>query len=90
MEKELAHQPGRDLVLVRYSDSHDPSSEWVYNKAEIDAAEVVWSREISIEARSELIRYFHNRNVWVVEADAEPAVRKQYVGPEAVPSSIVS
>jgi hypothetical protein len=72
IEQELLQQPGQDLVLVRYSERHNPNAEWVYNDADIDGAGIVWAREMSADQRHELIEYFANRKIWVVEADEKP------------------
>jgi hypothetical protein len=33
-------------VIVRYGSHHDPIHEWVYNPADIDAANVIWAQEM--------------------------------------------
>ncbi len=77
-KEQLTKSAGRDLVLVRYSDTHDPREEWVYNDADIDASEIAWAREISPTAREDLISYFNDRNIWVLDADAQPAVLRPF------------
>ena len=72
IEQRLLEQPGQDLVLVRYSEKHNFNAEWVYNAADIDAAEVVWAREMSDRKRSRLIDYFDDRKIWILEADQRP------------------
>ncbi|WP_146447435.1 hypothetical protein [Bythopirellula polymerisocia] len=67
---QLNATPAKDLVFVRYSSGHDPNSEWVYNRAEIDTAEIVWAREMGPEADRRLVDYFSDRKVWLLEADA--------------------
>jgi hypothetical protein len=44
----------------------------VYNDAAIDAAKVVWAREMSPTDNEELLKYFANRKVWLLEADEKP------------------
>jgi hypothetical protein len=66
--------PGRQLVLVRYSDKHNPQDEWVYNAADIDHAKVVWAREMDITDNRELIGYYRDRTVWLVQPDSLPAI----------------
>jgi hypothetical protein len=60
------------LIFVRYGPAHDPSAEWVYNEADIDAAHVVWAREVSPRDDAELVRYFAGRRAWVLLADEDP------------------
>ena len=72
IEEQLEKQQGRHLVIVRYGPQHDPRSEWVYNKADIDGLKVVWAREMAPHENEELIRYFKDRKVWLVEPDATP------------------
>ena len=63
---------GRHAVLVRYSALHNPGSEWVYNRADIDGARVVWGRAMNEEQDRRFRDYFKDRHVWLVEADAHP------------------
>lgn len=62
----------RQLILVRYSSAHDVLNEWVYNEADIDAAKVVWAREMGLEKNRELLDYFHDRKAWLILADERP------------------
>ena len=64
--------PGRQLAIVRYVPDHPPFDDWVYNAADIDASKVVWAREMDGESDRELVRYFHDRKVWLVEPDFDP------------------
>ena len=64
--------PGRQLVIVRYSDSHDVHDDWVYNSADIDRSAVVWAREMEHTENRELLQYFSDRHVWLLEPDASP------------------
>ena len=62
----------RHLVLVRYFPLHNWHEEWVYNAADIDAAPVVWARDMGDEGNRDLLRYFNNRRVWLAEPDQRP------------------
>ncbi len=70
--KQLQSTPGQHLVLVHYGDDHDVGQEWVYNRAEIDAAKVVWARAIPGADESPLLQYFRTREIWDVDADEDP------------------
>jgi hypothetical protein len=70
---ELRQYPGRQLAIVVYGPHHDSSyHEWIYNEANIDQAKVVWARDMGPAQNRELIDYFWDRRVWLVEADAIP------------------
>lgn len=71
-ETQLDGTPGNHLVIVRYSPEHDVLVEWVYNRADIDRAKIVWAREIPGVDLSPLLNYFSGRNIWLVEPDASP------------------
>ena len=72
MLADLQRLPGNQLVIVRYQPDHNPFAEWVYNEANIDNAKVVWAHDMSPVENQELISYFHDRRVWLMDADEEP------------------
>ena len=72
VEKELESVPGKQLAIVRYAPGHDVYEEWVYNRASIDTSKVVWARDMDARSNEELLRYYKDRNVWLVEADCKP------------------
>ena len=69
LQAELENRNQPQLVLVQYSPGHNFNNEWVYNSADIDGAKVLWARDMGVTENEELIRYFHNRQVWQVNAD---------------------
>lgn len=71
-ERELESIPGRHLVIVHYRADHNPHLEWVWNKADIDNSRVVWARSMEGPKDEELVRYFHDRKVWILEPDDPP------------------
>ena len=68
----LASRPAKQLVVVRYSAEHEPSREWVYNRADIDHSKVVWAREMDKESNARLRDYFRDREAWLLAADVLP------------------
>lgn len=83
--QQLKHEPGQDLIIVRYQPSyglnHDVDHEWVYNDADIDAAKVVWARDMGKEENRELVRYFADRKIWALNGDAPHPVLTPYPDP---------
>ncbi|MBN2475562.1 MAG: hypothetical protein JXB62_13200 [Pirellulales bacterium] len=75
---DLRADGDRHLVIVRYGPEHWFGEEWVYNEADIDGAAVVWAREMGPEQDRELIDYFGDRRVWLLEADSTPPTRTPY------------
>jgi hypothetical protein len=69
---QLEANPGKQLAIVRYTPEHASFDDWVYNAADIDASKVVWARELKAVSNPELIRYFRDRQVWLVEPDFAP------------------
>jgi hypothetical protein len=47
------------------------SRELVYNDADIDHARIVWARDMGRD-NLELIRYFRDRHVWLVNGSESP------------------
>jgi hypothetical protein len=70
------------LAIVRYGPGHNPGNEWVYNAADIDGSKVVWARDAGADDNLELIRYYQNRKVWLIEPDVIPARISPYPMPE--------
>jgi len=72
IEARLEHLPGRQLAIVRYSPDHNPAVEWVYNAADIDHSKVIWARDMGPAANLDLIHYYKDRTVWLVQPDTQP------------------
>ena len=67
---ELRRSQDRHLILVKYGPDHS-FKEWVYNAADIDNAKVVWAREMELQKNCELINYFKDRVIWLLEIDRD-------------------
>jgi hypothetical protein len=80
LERLLATE-GDDLVIVRYGEEHNFHREWVYNRAVIDSADVVWARDISPEENRELIQKFKRRRVWLLDVNGATRLRAYEEGP---------
>ncbi len=76
IQSGLEADGGRHLVLVSYGPQHFVHNEWVYNAADIDAAPVVWARDIGSNGNRELLDYYKGRVVWRLHVD-DDAVRPQ-------------
>ena len=70
--KQLQEYPGRHLVVVQYKPDHNQFFEWVYNDADIDHSRIVWARDMGPTKNEELLDYFKDRQIWLLEADANP------------------
>jgi len=66
------------LVIVRYGPAHATQYEWVWNEADIDAARVVWAREVDEAEDAALVRYVAGRRVWLLEPDESPPRISRY------------
>jgi hypothetical protein len=81
IEAQLEQLPAKQLVIVRYSASHYPLNEWVYNAADIDNSKVIWAREMDAANNLDLIHYYTDRQVWLVQPDLVPATISPYQAP---------
>jgi hypothetical protein len=66
----------RHLIVVRYGPLHSVNDEWVYNKAEIDRAKVIWARDMNSGQNCKLIEYFKDRRIWLLEIGMDEALPK--------------
>lgn len=81
VESSLKSLPGKQLAIVRYNSTHIPFNEWVYNDAEIDSSKVVWARDMDVVDNLELIHYYKDRRVWLVQPDSNPPTVSSYAMP---------
>jgi hypothetical protein len=76
--RQLQHLPSQQLVFVVYGPGHNFDREWVYNDADIDAAKVVWARDMGRDSNQELLNFFKDRRVWRVYADSASPMLQSY------------
>ena len=63
---------GRHLVLVKPKTNPDNLFQWIYNDADIDAAKIVWARDMGGSGNESLLKYFHDRVVWELDPNVSP------------------
>jgi hypothetical protein len=78
IDDHLEHQPGKQLAIVYHGLRRSPIDEWVYNTADIDGQKVIWARSMDLAHNAELISYYKDRQVWLVNADRYPAKLEPY------------
>ncbi len=78
VEQAMEQLPGKHLAIVRYSSSHNPFNEWVYNSADIDNSKVIWAREMDETNNLELVSYYKDRDVWLVQPDSSTTKLSAY------------
>lgn len=64
VEAALERTPGRDLVFVDTQIGDNLHFTWIVNRADIDAAEIVWARDLGPERNRPLIADMADRHVW--------------------------
>jgi hypothetical protein len=69
---------GTHLVIVRYGPDHNVDRDWIYNAPDIDRSRIVWARDMGKEQNLELLRYFHDRHVWLMSGDESPPRLEPY------------
>ena len=79
MLRRLERYPGRQLVIVHYSPDHNVGyNEWVYNRADLNSAKVIWANDMGPAENEKLIHYFNHRHAWLVDADDHPPKIEPY------------
>jgi hypothetical protein len=66
IEQQLLKKwPGQPIVFVSYAGLLSPHEEWIYNPANIDAAPVIWARDMGQMENERLRRYYAGRSFWL-------------------------
>ena len=71
IETQLHSYGGKQLVLVRFNPGLQSKYEWVYNEADIDRARILWAWDMGSLANQELIGYYNDRQVWLLDSDEQ-------------------
>ena len=80
IESVIQSKPGLHIALVRYPHDQQAPVDWVENLADIDQQRVIWANDLGEQLNQELIQYYKNRQVWLVEPDKSPAQIMPYPG----------
>jgi hypothetical protein len=80
IQQQLEGLPGKHLLLVRYGTNHFPDDEWVYNSPDIAHSKVIWAREMDKLNNDQLIDFYRDRQVWLVQPDKSEATLVPYTG----------
>jgi hypothetical protein len=81
IEANFERLPGKQLILVHQSENRDPLDQWIYNSPDIDHSKVVWASDMGNLDNLQLIQYYNNRKVWLVQMDTQPATVTPYPMP---------
>lgn len=82
IQRELQGHSRPSLVVVKYAPGHSMHEEWVYNRADISRAPVVWARQLDASRMALLFEQFPDREMWLVEPDQQPVLLRKLTRPE--------
>jgi hypothetical protein len=52
------------VIFVSYAGLPSPHEEWIYNRANIDTAPVIWALDLGQTENEKLRRYYAGRSFW--------------------------
>jgi hypothetical protein len=64
----------KHLMIVSYGPQHSFHHEWVYNEADIDNAKVVWARGMNTLQNCQLVNFFKDRRIWLLEVNNDNSI----------------
>jgi hypothetical protein len=65
IEADLSKLPGPGQVVIVPYPTHT-AGQWIANRADIDAAKVIWARDMGREGNRDLLEYFSGRTFWTL------------------------
>jgi hypothetical protein len=87
VETRLQALDGRHLVVVK-EDCSPANWGFVYNDPDIDAAKIVWAKDLGAQDNAALLAYFRDRRIWLLEIErGETRLGPFSAGPIARPPS---
>ncbi len=76
IEEELTLVGRKAVVIVQYAEGHNVHDDWVFNRADLDAAHVIWARDHGEAARERLRACFPERSGYLLSVGRQgPAQR---------------
>lgn len=92
LDRFLDTQPGRHLILIRYLEGHSLHWEYLYNRADLSSAKVIWAREMEPEQNQRLFEAFPDRKLWLLKlrnfpVEFTPLSQNPSPGPSPSPDS---
>ncbi len=66
-ERSLAYH----VIFVRNTGIQGPRDEWVYNRAAMDSAPLIWAQDMGKSENERLLRYYAGRSFWLFKPDDE-------------------
>jgi hypothetical protein len=81
LERQLEQGSRKALVIVRYGAGHRVHDDWVYNRADIPAARVVWARDHGDEAHARLRACYPDRAGYLLNVEPSSAPRLTVLWP---------
>jgi hypothetical protein len=80
IEQQLSQLPGPQLVIVDARPDPRTTYDWIDNAADIDAAKIVWARDMGAAANQELINYYRGRTIWFLDPNEAHPTLTPYTG----------
>jgi hypothetical protein len=71
LQAQLSGYDGKHLVMAHYDRNSLVHYERIFNDADIDKAKIVWAWDMGPTQNQELINYFKDRHVWLIEPSAD-------------------
>jgi hypothetical protein len=76
MLQQLEKEDGKHLIVVSYGHGHSVHDEWVYNRADIDSAPVIFARAMNNKQDCQLVEYFKSRRIWSLDVVGDQLIPK--------------